>query len=424
MNGVRPYFPSGPEPVDVNTVIAGLDGVHLRPFDQSVLTLFRELARRINRSKAAGRHPDLQALAYWLRPSAMTRWKRSYDALSSPEVIRVPRGCVFHLPPGNVDLQFVYGWVFALLQGNTNLIRLSGRASGAALEVCRILNEIAGDLPELNAARHTVIFGYDHDDTVGERLSASVDVRVIWGGDATVKRIRKIPLSPRADDVVFPDRSSLCLIGAKAFLTLEETFAMQLVEAFFNDTYFFDQLACASPRLLIWFGSETETERAADDFFRRLAAVVKAKGYSLGTGISVERKLFAARAVLDHPVSAVKDFGPATTVVTLESSSDVRGAFCGGGFFFQVRIEDLSELVPELRGQDQTLTAFGFSQEHLRKLVRDAGANSVHRIVPIGKALEFGRYWDGHDLLTVFSRLVPVDNTVGVPGTNPGFSPG
>jgi len=400
VSAIQLFFPARSGPVAVDELIAGLDGKGLRPFDETVLELFRELARRISRSDSARRRADLQALGYWLRPSEVLRLRESYGKLQGSEVILVPRGCIFHLPPGNVDLQFVYGWVFSLLQGNTNLIRLSGRVSEAALEVCRFLNEIAVERPELKVGIHTAIFGYEHDDEIGGRLSSVADLRVIWGGDITVGRIRSIPLPPQAIDIVFPDRSSLCLIDAGKYLVLDDGVAKTLVEAFFNDAYVFDQLACASPRQVVWCGNEADSERASAAFFDSLAAVVEAKGYSLEVGTSVERKLFAFRAVLDRPVSKVRDFGHGVTVASLEEPADLRGAFCGGGFFFEVRLARVEDLVPTLRSKDQTLTTFGFSRMKMEELMRRAGS----------RGLEFGRYWDGYDLLTIFSRWVGLEN--------------
>lgn len=39
-------------------------------------------------------------------------------------------------------------------------------------------------------------------------------MRVIWGGDATIKEIRRAALLPRATEITFADRYSLAVIDA------------------------------------------------------------------------------------------------------------------------------------------------------------------------------------------------------------------
>ena len=55
------------------------------------------------------------------------------------------------------------------------------------------------------------------------RLSASCDVRVIWGGDGTVRTIRATPLPPHATELTFPDRSSIAAIRTAAYTELTAT---------------------------------------------------------------------------------------------------------------------------------------------------------------------------------------------------------
>ena len=46
------------------------------------------------------------------------------------------------------------------------------------------------------------------------RCRAACDLRVIWGGDASVDQIRRHPLAPHARDLTFPDRSSFAAVSA------------------------------------------------------------------------------------------------------------------------------------------------------------------------------------------------------------------
>jgi len=92
----------------------------------------------------------------------------------------------------------------------------------------------------------------------------------------------------------------------------------------------------------------------------------------------------------------------------------------GGGLFYDVRIDELAELAEHVVRRDQTLTHFGFSADQLRTLARTLNGRGVDRLVPVGQALTFDRFWDGYDLLGSFTRCVVVDlvpQTLAAPAT-------
>jgi hypothetical protein len=60
--------------------------------------------------------------------------------------------------------------------------------------------------------------------------------------------------------------------------------------------------------------------------------------------------------------------------------------------------------------KDQTITAFGWHSQELREFVRAILGRGVDRVVPIGQALQFNRYWDGYDLFTEFTRTIYVSS--------------
>jgi hypothetical protein len=81
---------------------------------------------------------------------------------------------------------------------------------------------------------------------------------------------------------------------------------------------------------------------------------------------------------------------------------------CGGGFLFEIRFEALADLVGYLRRRDQTLTYFGFERAELQAFAAATRGQGIDRIVPVGRALNFHRYWDGMDLLAEFSRRIHI----------------
>lgn len=102
-------------------------------------------------------------------------------------------------------------------------------------------------------------------------MSSLCDVRVIWGGDATIKEIRRAALLPRATEITFADRYSLAVIDADYYLEYGEY--ERVAQDFYNDTYLSDQNACTSPRVIIWYGNNKE--KAKEKFWDELETLVE-----------------------------------------------------------------------------------------------------------------------------------------------------
>ena len=79
--------------------------------------------------------------------------------------------------------------------------------------------------------------------------------------------IRRSPFAPHAGEITFPDRYSLAAIRADAYAVLPEQKRDYLADQFYNDSFWFDQLACSSPRLLVWCGQKSSAKAASSDFF-------------------------------------------------------------------------------------------------------------------------------------------------------------
>jgi hypothetical protein len=379
------------------------------PFHDSVVKASIDLSQRIFRDREARRYAELQALAYWMRKAEMNRLTAQFQSLQLDQRILTPRGLVFHLPPRNVDTMFVYSWLLAALTGNRNVIRLSPQRSESTGILLRLLQETLASATE-PARDGTTIISYAHEQEPTEMLSALCDARVIWGGDETVKTIRRSPLSPHAKDITFPDRYSMCAIRADAYSGLAEEKRDYLADQFFNDSFWFDQLACSSPRLVVWCGSRSETRAASLDFFPRVAKCVERRGYILPAAASMQKLVYACSAILDSPVEECRRY-KGLTVLGLDSLAGFERNHPGGGLFIEAHLESLLDLTAFVGRRDQTLTWFGFTTEELHALVRSLNGRAIDRIVPIGQALQFHRFWDGYDLLQEFCRCVYLEST-------------
>lgn len=369
-----------------------------QPFSEKTLAFFARLATLLQTDGEARSVPDLAAFAYWIRPRALQRLMALHHhkqgGLSG-------MGTVFILPPANIPTLFAYCWALSLLCGNRSFVRLSLRLSASAQILMRLIKTAFADFPEL--AEGQFFLSYGHEDEITHFLSGLVDLRMVWGGDETVRHIRSIPLAPLARDLCFGDRFSLSMIKAKAVLDgNDETLGAR----FYADVYPFDQMACSSPRLIAIIGEEQEAEEAKKRLFASLAEAAEQNGYVVDSGVVSAKLAYAYRAILDGPVRRLDHFGGFLSVASLSEFYDFRENIHGGGMLFALTLQKAGDLVPHIVRKDQTLTHYGFDDDELRELAQALNGRGIDRMVPVGQALAFDAVWDGIDLIAALSRVV------------------
>jgi hypothetical protein len=367
------------------------------PFAPEVLDFCHAVSRRLFADRRAKRHPELIPLASFLRRASVTALADEFAAGAVAGVERVPRGLAFHVPPSSVDTMFVYSLAVSLLVGNRNVVRLSQRRSETTEILVDALNATLEDHPDV--ARTLAVVSYGHELEPSALLSRAADVRVIWGGDATIETIRALPLAPHATELLFGDRFSLAVVDAASTET-------DLAERLFTDAYWFDQMGCSSPRLVVGVGPGAPERLEA--LFDGLEREVARRHYELELGAVLAKRAYAYGALADRPVARFRELGNALTVLELSTLEGFDRTHPGAGLFYAIALKSLDELAPFVVRKDQTMTVSGFDPARLSRFVRQVNGRGIDRIVPFGQALTFGRYWDGYDLLAELTRRVVV----------------
>jgi hypothetical protein len=377
-----------------------------RPFYEALVAFVAELGRALTLDPAARRYQELVALGFWFRKARLDALREGVKG-GDRYVVRA-RGTVFHIAPANVDSVFVYSWLLSLLCGNRNVVRVSSKR-GPQLEVFfGILNRLLSQDGWRDIAERNVITSYPHDDAITKALSACCDLRVIWGGDDTVARIRQVLIPPRATELTFANRQSAAVMCAGWVCGIDNRRLDLLAEQFCADTFWFGQQACSSPRVVYWVGTPDEVVSARAAFWPRVDAAFARKGLSWLPAEKTGRFAIACAMVGEHDMARVESelSGPVLRVAADSYDGQFRGRHGGYGLMVEVARGDLASLVTELRDEDQTLACGGFDPDSLRALAEALPGGAIDRIVPIGSALEFDAVWDGHDLLSHFTRRV------------------
>lgn len=410
-------------------------GGRLTVGDDRVVTFLVALARRLLTPAVARSHPELTSLGFFLRKAEIRRALNDLAGVAArvdptggsadptdrpttptgraagPTRLRFPRGLVFHVPPANVDTIFVYSWALSALAGNPNVVRISSRSAGAADVVLDALNATLSDVdPEVAAAIAATqrMVTYGHDDAVTAALSAACELRVIWGGDASVREIRRHPLAPAARDLTFPDRSSFAVLNAAGWHAADTEARQRCVAGLYNDAYWFDQAACSSPRALFWVGEEPAVARAQHDLETLFAEFVAQRNPAIDAAMAVEKRVATYGLAADGAATAIRFAGNAVATADLTAPESLPRRWLGAGTFPQARVASLTDLASLVTRQDQTVTHFGFTAADLTDFARTLAGRGVDRVVPIGDALAFSAVWDGYDLLREFTRLTTI----------------
>lgn len=379
----------------------------LRPFGPEVLDFIQHISRSILADKALRRFPELIAVAHWMRRANL---KQIQSAGWDAGAVRLARGMALHFAPANVDTIFIYSWFLSVLAGNANVIRLSSRRGDQVDVFLRIVNQTLWT-PAFKCMRdRTLIVSYEHDAEMTEEFSRHCQVRVIWGGDETIRRIRAIPLNPLATELVFPDRFSAAVLNSERVAGAGEKDFVDLLHRFYNDAFWFDQMACSSPRLVVWIGPAKHAAAARERFWTGLDAYLKTKGYGQPAATRIRRFTIAhycASEVEDACISEPPS-GLFTRLQLQGMDSRFREMHSGGGLFFEMQLSALREINTILTPKDQTLSVYGFNREELTHFACELPKRCVDRIVPVGEALTFSYLWDGMNLLQAFTREVAI----------------
>jgi hypothetical protein len=309
------------------------------------------------------------------------------------------------MSPSNVDTLFLYSWALAYLCGNSSIVRLSQEQGPVVSALLSVLDSLAVDDEELRESNRFVTYG--HDDEITTTLSRWCAHRVIWGGDEAVAAIRRLPLPAHASERVFGSKYSFAVIDAGRFHAAEDLVRTQVASAFFNDMFWFDQMACSSPQVVFWIGAAPVAEVAARKFELALQSEVERRGFITSVSSAVHRRSYAFGIAASTDVRVVLEHS-GFVGVHLRNQAALAKDMCGGGLLRHLPVARISDLIPFVDEGDQTVTHWGLDPDALRDFASQAGARGVDRVVPIGEALAFDIVWDGFNLIDDMLRRVRV----------------
>lgn len=378
-------------------ILERMGSVQVLPlFSDRVLDFLDCLSRKLMGSKEAKKYPDVIAFAFWIRRASLYKVSVSYKDGSQ----RIGRGVAFHIAPSNIPVQFAVSMTYALTAGNASIVRISDKRFEQVDIICEAIRFVLAEgYPDMKS--YICIIRYAHNDEITQTLTDLCDIRMIWGGNRTIAAIRRSPIKARCIDLGFADRYSIAVIDSDDYLKRNSDL---LAVDFYNDTYFSDQNACSSPRLVIWTGNSIS--KAKEVFWDALGKVIHQK-YQMDPISSSEKLLKTAVCAAVHP--GIKEIKKDNLLIRVELPllyDDIMDFKGNSGYFFECSVDKLECLAPIMKKGCQTVTYIGDFEDELRKVINENGVRGVDRIVPVGHAADIAFVWDGLDLPDILSRRI------------------
>jgi len=301
------------------------------------------------------------------------------------------KGIVTHWIAGNVPTLGLLSLMSGILTKNANLIRVPSSSDNLLIDIMEQFARL-GEIPKAIADSIKII-RYDYKDLrVAEAVSMISDVRVIWGSDDSSIAIKALPSKLICSDIVFPDRTSLIIVG-NAFLNGGKTDRITRLIA--HDASVFEQKACASPHTVFL---DTDDDGVIREFCHSLSIAMEECLKKIPKRVPSQKEVSAILNIRTQYDMFHEAWYSEGTEFTILSDDEVKlGPPIGNRTIYVRKMPELGKLSAIIPDNIQTigLASEGVEYEHITNKLGGAG---VHRFTPIGAMTNFGIPWDGIDL--------------------------
>ena len=371
------------------------------PFDDSTIEFLNSVSKTLMRDQRSKAYSDVITFAFWIRKSSVLKLKERFKL--EDENLHLGKGVVFHIAPSNVPVNFAYSLVAGLICGNANVVRVPSKDFPQVKIITDAFNSVLNENPIMKS--YIACLRYERDKDINDYFSSFADVRVVWGGDKTIEELRESKLPPRSGEITFADRYSLAVIDSDFYLDSSDK--KRVAEDFYNDTFFSDQNACTSPRVIIWTGKQKEEAKKV--FWEKEHEIVSMK-YTFQPIQGVNKLTKSCLVAVAEPDVKVEPHSDNLIVrVSVQSLDDKLMEYRDNcGYFYEYDCDNILDLIPLCNDKKCQTIAYIGGKENLVSLVL-TGVKGIDRIVPMGKTMDFDLIWDGYNLVSLLTRTIAIE---------------
>lgn len=368
----------------------------LTPFDEDIVSFLNDVSREIMKDPRSKTYSDVVTFGFWIRKGAVLKLKERFES----DGVHLGKGVAFHIAPSNVPVNFAYSLVSGLLCGNANVVRVPSKDFPQVEIIADAFNKVLTVYEKMRP--YVLCVRYGREKGINDLFSSVADVRVVWGGDDTIAELRNSPLPPRSGEITFADRYSLAVIDSDSYLMIEDK--QGVAEDFYNDTFFSDQNACTSPRIIVWTGKRTED---AKEVFWKIEHEYAEKRYTFQSIQAVNKLTKSYMIAVQEPGVRVEEHSDNLIIrVAVPRITEYLMDFCdNSGYFYEYSCENILELIPLCNDKRcQTIAYIGESNNFIPLI--QSGVKGIDRIVPMGKTMDFDLIWDGYNIPSLLTRTI------------------
>lgn len=380
-------------------IAAGITEIPARiPFDEEIVDFLNDVSREIMKDPRARAYSDVITFGFWIRKGSVLKLKEKFEI--SDDALRMGKGIAFHIAPSNVPCNFAYSLVSGLLTGNANIVRVPSKDFPQVTILIDAFNKVLEQYQSMRP--YVILVRYGRDKEINDLFSSVADVRVVWGGNQTIAELRRSELPPRSGEITFADRYSLAVIDAGSYLTAENK--AKIAEDFYNDTFFSDQNACTSPKIIVWMGDKKE--EAKKIFWEEEHKLVEEK-YTFQAIQGVNKLTSSFLIAVAQPGVKVQEHGDnlIIRVAVPEIKDNLIDFRDNSGYFYEYDCEDILDVKSLCNDKSCQTIAYIGDKNMVMPLIR-AGVRGIDRVVPIGKTMDFDLIWDGYNLPALLTRTI------------------
>jgi hypothetical protein len=378
-----------------------------KSFSDERVKFLNEISKRILSDADSRAFPDLVTFGFFVRSSSIKQYISNHPPLLTHT--RMGVGTALHISPANIPINFAFSWMYGFLSGCNNLVRLPTTVYPQIELFMKIFLDLVTQ-PEFNKYGETNhFFRSVRDDPRVDDLVQKVDAVLLWGGDRTISSFQRKLVSTDVRQLLFPSRQSSAVLSSEAtIITLASPNRNKFLELAYNDTFLTDCNACSSPSKFFFIGSTKSNTEASHKFFEALDQYVLLQNRKPPI---IQRMMdsFEVRGTSPHDFQ-LQYHGPSIRTIGPLKGSHFSGRPLRFGTFVVHTLPDLSNLASKLSLNEQTVLHWGLKVEEVEKLGSDLSKShtSVTRLVPFGRALDIGFFWEGRDnpsgLVTFFEN--------------------
>lgn len=337
---------------------------------------------------------EIQALVETFQKDALgKRTSRELDSLKQDNSIMIlPKGVLFHIAAGNMDILPAYSVLEGLLTGNINILKLPSADHGLSVFLLQKLMEYEPRLKE-----YIYVFDTPSSDLVTvQKLMHLANTIVVWGSDDAIEAVRKnAPVN--AEIVEWGHKLSFCYIQD---MNIPDSLLLKLAHHLFET----NQLLCNSCQGIYLDTDNFEDIAAFGKRFAKILGEIE-KEYVLPDYLQGKLTLEALTRRLENTDQKEIIYQNQRSSVICKRDSDLELSMLYGNVWVKpLKPERIGAALHKSKLYLQTAGIYPLSTSLIQKLSR-TGLTKITGIGEMSKK-QLGMTHDGRFSLQQYVRLV------------------